>query len=353
MFQKIRSIRYLFVKSHIYATAVTAIILYAVVHIASTVNDIDVPLTASLLFLIVAILLSIMLGAFIGFRNSYHIKTKLEDVSTYIATLSRGTLSKRMDIQDSDEIGRIAAELNMLAAQIEGQVWSLQKLANEKADLAQKAHAAAIIEERQRLARDLHDAVSQQLFALSMMSSAVIRLQDRNPEMAKKQMAEIAEIASKAQGEMRALLLHLRPVHLSNDTLDEGVRKLVEELQVKTNILFRLQVEKVNLPHGTEDHLFRIIQEALSNILRHSDATTVTVQITNKPKSIHVFIGDNGKGFDITETKVASYGLRTMKERCYELGGTISVRSRLQEGTYITITIPHEEGGLIQDDKAN
>ncbi|MFP3339007.1 histidine kinase, partial [Micrococcus sp. SIMBA_131] len=111
---------------------------------------------------------------------------------TQIITLSRGRFTEKIKLTEEDEIGRISFELNELTDKLQKQVTSLQNLANQKADLAEKARGAAIIEERQRLARDLHDAVSQQLFALNMMSSASIKMMDRDIETAKSQMVDVA-----------------------------------------------------------------------------------------------------------------------------------------------------------------
>src|SRR5690606_34089845 len=111
-----------------------------------------------------------------------------------------------------------------------------------------------------------HDAVSQQLFAISMTATALSRTMDRDVEKAKHQIALIEEMASVAQSEMRALLLHLRPVHLEGKKLTDGLHDLIRELQAKVPIEIATDIEEeVILSRGIEDHLFRIVQEALSN----------------------------------------------------------------------------------------
>ncbi|UII56895.1 sensor histidine kinase [Cytobacillus spongiae] len=283
----------------------------------------------------------ILVGGYLGIKGSYLFKGRLSDILLYVSTLRSGKFSERMPVFEKDEIGLICEELNQLAEFIQEQVYSMQRLANERSTLAQSAHTAAVIEERQRLARDLHDVVSQQLFALSMMSSATIRLFDTNPTRAKEQLEQIADIAAKAQGEMRALLLHLRPVELSNDSLCDGIIKLIQELKEKTTIHFKASIDEIeHISKAGEEHLFRIVQEALSNILRHSQASKVEITLTEKEEYVHLFIGDNGKGFDPQNEKVTSYGLKTMRERCEEVGGVFKVRSKLNEGAYINIRIP-------------
>lgn len=277
----------------------------------------------------------------ISYREAKIIKQRLEDISTFIRILSRGKLSQRMEILSDDDISWIERSLNELADKLEKQVTSLQKLADENATLAKQAKSAATIEERQRLARDLHDAVSQQLFALNMLASAAVKTLSIDTDKAKTQIEEVASIAAKAQGEMRALLLHLRPVHLSGDSLHEGMQKLVQELSEKTDIQFDVSIEDIQgLTKGIEDHLFRIVQESLSNALRHSQASSIKVALYEKSNAVYLKIHDNGKGFDLTKEKKASYGLKTMKERCEEIGGELTLTTQINKGTYIDIRIP-------------
>lgn len=280
-------------------------------------------------------------GFYFSLRGSYLIKGRLTDILLFITTMRRGRFTDRMPTNEKDEIGLISEELNHLSEYLQEQVQSLQRLAEEKTELSKTAKSAAIMEERQRLARDLHDVVSQQLFALSMMSSASLRWFDQEPEKARKQLEQISEIAGKAQEEMRALLLHLRPVQLSGESLCEGIVKLIQELKHKTTLTFEASVDEIDhLSKAAEEHIFRIVQEALSNILRHADATRVKLVLSEENGYIHLYIGDNGKGFDIHEERMTSYGLKTMRERCEQIGGTYNIRSKENEGTYIEIRIP-------------
>jgi len=200
----------------------------------------------------------------------------------------------------------------------------------------------AITEERQRLARELHDAVSQQLFAISMTATAVKRTLDKDFERAKRQGELIEEMASVAQSEMRALLLHLRPVHLDGKRLPQALEALVEELQQKVpNMVIALDQEPhlAILPEA-EDHLFRIVQEALSNTLRHARASRMDISLRREQGQLHLLMRDDGVGFDMEAKKQTSYGLLTMEERVYEMGGTMTLRSAPGEGTEIDIRVP-------------
>lgn len=299
--------------------------------------------TGIFLFIAMHILLGFIFSIYVGFKSSGDMKTRVDYLSVLIAQLSRGNYSSRVYDNSEDEIARIGAELNELGEKMQGQVKSLQRMADEKAEYAKSAHKAATIEERQRLARDLHDAVSQQLFALTMMSQASLRLFDRDLDAAREQVRDLSDTALKAQTEMRALLLHLRPVHLSGEPLQIGIHSLIEELKQKCPIIFYVDIEEVEeLSESTEEHLFRIIQESLSNTLRHADATEVTIEIVNRNQELFIHIADNGKGFDLEtdQQRKTSYGLKTMKERSEEIGGTFAIRSKQGEGTHLDIRIP-------------
>ncbi|WP_249275051.1 sensor histidine kinase [Terribacillus saccharophilus] len=264
-------------------------------------------------------------------------------MSLFITMVANGNYQAKIVDNSNDEIARIGKDLNELTDKMHTQVKSLQRLADEKVELAEGAHRAAAIEERQRLARDLHDAVSQQLFALTMMSKAGMKLFDENSEAAKDKFAEVSQIAQQAQTEMRALLLHLRPVHLSGDTLSSGVRKLIDELKQRTELTFHIHIEEtMELSKSVEEHLFRIIQEALSNTLRHAEASEVTVELLTRGMDVAVTIQDNGKGFDKTamQQRKTSFGLKSMQERCEELGGTFMLRASVGVGTQIGLRIP-------------
>lgn len=213
---------------------------------------------------------------------------------------------------------------------------------NEEAQIwKEKVKFSAVIEERQRLARELHDAVSQQLFAISMTATAVSRTIERDWERARRQVQLIEEMAAVAQSEMRALLLHLRPVHLDGKSLGQALYVLIEELQQKVPMNIQLEVdESIKLHADAEDHLFRIAQEALSNALRHSKAERMDIKLQRCGDEVHMIILDDGIGFDVEAKKSASYGLLTMAERVQELGGGLELNSKIGEGTSIHIWVP-------------
>ena len=226
---------------------------------------------------------------------------------------------------------------------IETQRTSLQRLTNEKVETNDAIVQERLVAERQRLARELHDSVSQQLFAASMLLSALTEQEQQ--EAQKKQLAQVEKVVQQAQLEMRALLLHLRPIALRNKTLAEGLEDLIVELQEKVYFQIDFQIEEISLTKAEEDHLFRIAQEALSNTLRHAKATEVELLLIERDDKAILRIQDNGLGFDVEGDKSTSYGLRNIAERAVEIGCTYKIISVPQEGTIVEVKVPVSKGG--------
>jgi two-component system, NarL family, sensor histidine kinase LiaS len=290
---------------------------------------------------------ALLIGAVYGFWFSMRIKLRLEPLTEAMALLEKGNFSRAPLQVGEDEIGRLGDQLERITKIWEDQVTSLQRLSSHNAQLAEQARYSAIVEERQRLARELHDAVSQQLFAISMTATAVGRTFDKDLEKAKHQVHLIEEMASVAQSEMRALLLHLRPVHLEGKRLKEGLIHLFHEIGAKVPMQIVWDIdEDIGTTKGIENHLFRIVQEALSNAMRHSKAAKLEIRLHQRIDGIRLLLRDNGVGFDLVEAKTTSYGLKTMQERVSEVGGSLQIVTAPGKGTRIEIRIPimAEEG---------
>ncbi|QRG68491.1 HAMP domain-containing sensor histidine kinase [Brevibacillus choshinensis] len=293
----------------------------------------------------VAIAVSLPIGALMGLITSYIygnlLKKRISVLWEAAMKLGRGMLSYRVPELGVDEIGELGWQLNRLASQWEEQVASLQRLSNHNAALAEQLKQAAVTEERQRLARELHDAVSQQLFAIAMTTAAMKRLIEKNPQRAAQQIELVEEMAAAAQAEMRALLLHLRPATLQNKSLKEAILELLDELTRKNTMEITWEIEAVEgLPSGIEDHLFRILQESLSNTLRHARATQIAVKLFTLQDQVRLRVTDDGVGFDPDGEKLTSYGLRSMQERVTEVGGSMEIYSAKGKGTQIEVRIP-------------
>ncbi|WP_208958240.1 sensor histidine kinase [Dolosigranulum pigrum] len=215
----------------------------------------------------------------------------------------------------------------------------------EKLMLEEETKEEILEKERHRIARELHDSVSQQLFASSMMLSALNQQTENIPDAIQKQLQTIESITNESQLEMRALLLHLRPVKLNEKTLKQGIEQLLKELSTKVNMAIVYEIEDVSLPVSVEDNLFRVIQELLSNVLRHSKASEVEVYLKKTGQQIQLRIIDDGVGFDMKNQKSGNYGLQNIRERINGLGGHVKLISFKQQGTSVEIIIPISIGG--------
>lgn len=308
-------------------------------------TSIPLPHDPDWLIMVLALMISLPVGAIGGLIASYVygnlLKKRMNVLLESAMNLGRGILSYRVPELGTDEVGELGWQLNRLASQWEEQVASLQRLSNHNAALADQLKHTAVTEERQRLARELHDAVSQQLFAIAMTTAAIKRLVEKNPQRAAQQIELVEEMAAAAQAEMRALLLHLRPATLQNKSLKEAILDLLEELTQKNSMKMSWEIEAVEgLPSGIEDHLFRILQESLSNTLRHAKATQVVVKLFTLQGQVRMRITDDGIGFDPDGKKWTSYGLRSMRERVAEVGGSMEIYSAIGKGTQIEVRIP-------------
>jgi len=210
--------------------------------------------------------------------------------------------------------------------------------------LARQLKEQTAMEERNRLARDLHDAVSQTLFSASLIAEVLPKLWDRNPEEGKKRILEIRELTRGALAEMRTLLLELRPVALKDAELSDLLRQLSESINGRARIPVALEIEGQNpLPMEVKVALYRIAQEALNNVAKHSAASQATVKLSYLPDRVLMEISDNGKGFETKDIQTRSLGLGIMRERAKEINAQLSVESLAGEGTKIAVT--REMGG--------
>lgn len=285
---------------------------------------------------------AVLVGTSVGYIYGNLMKKRVEILLQSAMLIERGNLSTRVPYLGEDEVGMLGERLNEMTIRFQQQVLSLQRLSAHNAELTEQVKQSAVTEERQRLARELHDAVSQQLFAISMTMAAVKRTVSQNPEKASRQIELVEEMAAAAQSEMRALLLHLRPTQLEGKSLREGMEGLLVELQRKHSLAITWQIDDVpSLSKGIEDHLFRIMQEALSNALRHARATALEIKLVQMHNQLRLKITDDGVGFaEGEEKKSSSYGMKLMEERVAEIGGVLVVSSAPGRGTMIEVTVP-------------
>ncbi len=209
-----------------------------------------------------------------------------------------------------------------------------------RAQLAEQARKTATIEERQRLARDLHDAVSQTLFSSTLIAETLLRQWDQgsNSDKAAKQLNELVVLNRGAMAEMRSLLFELRPESIDKTELQELIRQLIAAAKSRKRIKAQLSTrgDSVRLPPAVHVALYRITQESINNILKHSQAAEFTVTLEQEPDRIELSIVDNGNGFDTSETH-SGLGLSSMRERAEGIGAVLTVNSAPGQGAQVSI----------------
>ncbi len=206
------------------------------------------------------------------------------------------------------------------------------------AELYEQARTLAALEERQRLARNLHDAVNQSLFSAGLIAEVLPRLWERNPQEGLRSLEDLRRLTRGAQADMRLLLAELRPSTLTDAELSDLLRLLGNALAGRTNIPFSVTVVgKGKLPADVQVALYRLCQESLSNIAKHAGASQVGIQLQYEAGAVELRIRDDGRGFDPDQTPPGHYGLSMMRERAAAIGAALSITSRPGHGTEIVI----------------
>ncbi|MEH7884068.1 sensor histidine kinase [Bacillus sp. JJ1609] len=291
-------------------------------------------------FIIFSFSISVVLGIAFGIASGTYWRRQFQAVDSWLFQLEEGQQPEVKRNQDFAEILSISKRVGKLYKQISEKAMLSQKLATEKAEEQESRIQEIISQERNRLARELHDSVSQQLFAASMMMSAINETKAPSEDREAKQLKMVEEMIHQSQLEMRALLLHLRPVALKGKCLQEGIEELLIELKQKVTMNIKWKVEPFPLDKGVEDHLFRILQESVSNTLRHSKAEQLEVLLIKRDDKVIMRVVDDGLGFNVEETKAGSYGLQNMHERAGEIGGTLKIVSVENKGTRLEVKVP-------------
>jgi PAS domain S-box-containing protein len=206
------------------------------------------------------------------------------------------------------------------------------------AELYENAQALAALEERQRLARNLHDAVNQSLFSAGLIAEVLPRLWERDPAEGRKSLEDLRRLTRGAQADMRLLLAELRPSTLTDAELGDLLRLLGNALTGRTNIPIEVTVTgDGKLPTEVQVILYRLCQEGLNNIAKHAGASRVDILLQYVPSGIELRIRDDGRGFDPQKALPGHYGLSMMHERAAAIGATLSISSQPGIGTKIFI----------------
>jgi signal transduction histidine kinase len=214
-------------------------------------------------------------------------------------------------------------------------------VAFENAELLRQAQSVAATAERQRLARELHDSVSQALYGIALGARTARTQLDRNPAGAVEPIEYVLSLAEAGLAEMRALIFELRPESLAN----EGLVAALEKQVAATRARYGLQVgyeygDEPVLPIPAKEAFYRIAQEALHNVVKHARATAVRVTLESAPGRTLLTVSDDGVGFDPEGEFPGHLGLQSMRERAGTVGAVIDVSSSTGKGTTVRLSLP-------------
>jgi NarL family two-component system sensor histidine kinase LiaS len=266
-----------------------------------------------------------LIGTVFGSLAARGLVRRFNRLATATLAWSDGDFTVFVDDPTGDELGQLAQRLNHMARQ-------LQHLLDTRRELA-------IVEERNRLARDLHDSVKQQAFATAAQLSVIKALLKRGPEAAEPHVEEAERLIYELRQELTHLIQELRPAALQGKGLALAVREYATDWSRQSGIELEVRVQgERSLPLNIEQAAFRILQEALANIARHSRAHNAEINLIYTGFDVTCTIRDDGIGFDPDKTR-DGFGLRSMRERAGALGSTLEVESVASEGTRLSFTI--------------
>ena len=294
--------------------------------VRSVLSDIiPIMVTSFLIFTLIAGIA----GTIYGSVAARGLSIRLDRLSDGIYAWSQGDFTQLVEDDSGDEIGQLAYNLNQMAGQ-------LQQLMETRRELV-------VVDERNRLARDLHDSAKQQAFAAAAQISAARKLMPKDPGAAEARIEEAERLIDGLRKELTILIQELRPAALEDRGLATAVRTYAEDWSRQNGIEQRVKIQQERpLPLEVEQMIFRIIQEALANVARHSQANHVEVGLIYSKPGLTCTIRDDGHGFD-THKRNAGFGIHSMRERISALGGTLTLDSSPDRGTLLSFDVVIEQ----------
>ncbi len=205
----------------------------------------------------------------------------------------------------------------------------------------EEARKQAVLEERKRLARELHDTVTQVLYGIELGANTALTLLQRDPQKVADQVEDVILLAAAGLTEMRSLLFELRPESLETEGLTVALEKQAEALRARYDLEVEVQAgDEPAIPLAHKEALYRIAQEAMNNIVKHARATQVVVRLQQLPQAVTLEVTDDGRGFDPTGKFPGHLGLISMLERATTLAGTLDISSTPDHGTCVRVVLP-------------
>jgi two-component system nitrate/nitrite sensor histidine kinase NarX len=234
--------------------------------------------------------------------------------------------------------------LSSNAAPIHDQSGEIDSVVVTTEDVTQRKQAetkleeAAAAAERERLARELHDAVTQSLFSVASIAEALPRVWERDREEGERALDELRSLTQGALAEMRAMLLELRPSALNEQQLGALLRQLTDAMMGRTRTpVTTTVVGDCALPDEVQVALYRIAQEALNNVTKHARASEAKLSLLCQPAQVRLSVSDDGRGFDLESAQAHQLGLAIMRERAEAIGASLQIESQPSHGTRIEV----------------
>lgn len=282
-----------------------------------------------------------IIGLLFGFLTARGYSLRIGRLAAAAAAVAGGDLSPRVADDSRDEVGQLSRQFNAMADQLEANLRELRQLADRNAALGEQAAQLAKIEERNRLARELHDSVSQELFSVTMLAAAARNLVPHDPVKALTQLDQLGQTARHALQETRALIFALRPAALGDAGLAPALRSLASEALQRQGLEIKLRISgERRIPLEHEEALYRVVQEALANIAKHSGTHQAALDLDYGDRETRLSVSDRGRGFDPGARRSAhALGLSSMAERIAAIGGSFALASQPGAGTRIVVTL--------------
>ena len=279
-------------------------------------------------FLIIFLFGAAVMGAIFGALTASGLAKRFKRMSTNTDRWSEGDFTNFIEDTTGDEIAHFANRLDNMAKQLQS--------------LLRRRQEMAVSEERNRLARDLHDSAKQQALAASFELGTSLTLFNGDPLGAKKHLAAADNLVDLVRKELTDLVHELRPQSMDGQEFSEILKDYVLDWSHRSNIELEMKInidDEERLSLETREALFRITQEALSNVARHSSAKHVDLILETGPDNIALVIKDNGLGFN-PGIQHGGVGLRSMHERAEGIGGSLAIESATGQGTQISVALP-------------
>jgi signal transduction histidine kinase len=281
---------------------------------------------------LVLLVLTLPMGVIFGVLTTRGVVRRLRRLGTTSAKLADGDLSHRVELGPHDELGQLERDFNQMAERLQASVNHERSLAEKSARLA----------ERSRISRELHDSISQDLFSLSLLAGGLDKALPRESPL-RSEVRALAQTVESANREMRALLLELRPATLEEKGLVPALDELVSTYATRLGIKVDADLEPVRMAPAAELAALRIAQEGLANAIKHAQATSIKLALHRNGSGAEIAVTDNGRGFEVSSNGASKgLGLRLMRERIEELGGSFMVQSDAGEGTVLRAILPGE-----------